>query len=429
MKNKVVSNLSWMLVCRLSQAVLGLVITAFVTRYLGPSLYGVLNYAISVAAFLLPISQLGFREILVQQTVDYPEEEGKIYGSSLLASAITALACMVGMVCFVFTANANKTDTIIVCALYSFVLLFQSFELIRFWFQSKYLSKYTAFISLAVYSITFLYKGALIILNKNIYWFAVSDAIGYLLVSLGLFVLYSKMGGQRLAFSFDVLKRMLSKSKYYIISSMMITLFAQTDKIMLNLMKGDDATGYYSAAANCASITSFLFCAIIDALLPMIFEDRKKGTEAFNKSVSLLYCIIIYLSLLQSIAMTALAYPIIYIMNGADFIPSVPILRLCVWFTTFSYMGAVRDVWILSEGKQKYLWRINLFGAVLNIVLNAIFIPLWGEMGAAGASVITQFFTNVVTGIILKPLRENNKLIILGLNPVLIKNFLKNKNN
>ena len=157
----------------------------------------------------------------------------------------------------------------------------------------------------------------------------------------------------------------------------------------------------------------------------MIFENRKISEGAFEKSVSLLYCIIIYLSLIQSVGMTVMAFPIIYIMNGSAYIPAVPILRVCVWFSTFSYMGAVRDVWILAVGKQKYLWRVNLCGAAMNIILNFVFIPLWGEIGAAVASVITQLFTNVIVGIILKPLRHNNKLIIAGLNPALIKDFLK----
>ena len=425
MKDKVINNLSWLLICKIIQAVLGLIINAYVTRYLGPSLYGIISYAASVAAFFLPISKLGLEEILIQQTIDNSKEEGKIYGTSIIASALTSLACMVGMTCFSLIANADSKDTSIVCALYSLVLLFQSFELIRLWFQSKYLSKYVAVVSLIVYCVTFSYKGILIFLKKNVYWFAISDGIGYLLISIILIIIYRKLESQRFIFSFNVLKRLLSKSKYYIISSMMVTIFAQTDKIMLNLMKGDAATGYYSAASNCATITSFIFVAIINSLLPMIFENRKISEGAFEKGVSLLYCIIIYLSLIQSVGMTVMAFPIIYIMNGSAYIPAVPILRVCVWFSTFSYMGAVRDVWILAVGKQKYLWRVNLCGAAMNIILNFVFIPLWGEIGAAVASVITQLFTNVIVGIILKPLRYNNKLIIAGLNPALIKDFLK----
>ena len=47
-------------------------------------------------------------------------------------------------------------------------------------------------------------------------------------------------------------------------------------------------------------------------------------------------------------------------------------------------------------------------------------IPIWGAVGAAVASVFTQFFTNVVIGFVFKPIRDNNKLMIKGLNPKVI---------
>jgi Na+-driven multidrug efflux pump len=80
-------------------------------------------------------------------------------------------------------------------------------------------------------------------------------------------------------------------------------------------------------------------------------------------------------------------------------------------------MGSVRNVWILAEGKQRYLWIINLSGALTNVILNIVFIRLWGAEGAALASVITQMFTNFIIGLILKPIRHNNTLIIRSLHP------------
>ena len=74
---------------------------------------------------------------------------------------------------------------------------------------------------------------------------------------------------------------------------------------------------------------------------------------------------------------------------------------------------------MLAEKKQKYLWIINLSGAVLNVVGNFLFIPLIGAAGAAIASVITQFFTNFILCIIIKPIRPTAKLILNALNPKL----------
>ena len=77
-------------------------------------------------------------------------------------------------------------------------------------------------------------------------------------------------------------------------------------------------------------------------------------------------------------------------MYGAEYIAAVAPLRLIVWYISFSLFGSIRNIWILAEEKQQYLWRINLCGAVANVVINAILIPIWGIMGAAFASLVTQ---------------------------------------
>ena len=131
----------------------------------------------------------------------------------------------------------------------------------------------------------------------------------------------------------------------------------------------------------------------------------------------MLYCVITYLALIQCVVMTVCAKPIVLILYGSKYINSITPLQIAVWFSTFSYYGAVRNIWILAENKQRYLWIINLSGAILNVVLNAFLIPLFGASGAASASLVTQVFTNVIIGYILKPISYNNKLMYMGLNP------------
>lgn len=78
------------------------------------------------------------------------------------------------------------------------------------------------------------------------------------------------------------------------------------------------------------------------------------------------------------------------------------------------------------DSQQKYLWIMNLSGAILNIVLNLLLIPVYNIMGAAIASLITQIFTNVIIGFIIKPIRKNNNLMIKALDIRILKNiFLK----
>jgi len=419
-KNRVIKNASWIIACKVIQSLLGLVISMLTARYLGPSNYGLINYAASVVAFVVPIMQLGLNSILVQEIIEGKDPEGTIIGTATVMSFTSSLLCVAGVICFSAIANAGETETIIVIALYSILLICQSIGLVQYWFQAKYLSKYTSIVMLVAYIIVSAYKIFLLATAKGVYWFAVSNAFDYFIISVALLYLYKRMGNDRLHFSRKTASRMFSRSKYYIISGLMVTIFAHTDRIMLKLMIDDSATGYYSAAVTCAGLTSFVFSAIIDSARPSIFESKKISEQAFEKNMSRLYSVIIYLSLLQSLAMTVLAGPIIRILYGQQYLSSIPALQIVVWYTTFSYMGAVRNIWMLSEGKQKYLWMINLSGALANVILNYILIPYLGIIGASIASLVTQFFTNVFVGYVFIPIKGNNRLMVAGLNPEIL---------
>lgn len=416
-RNRNVANASWIIGCRIVQSLLGVVISMLTARYLGPSDFGVINYAAAVVAFVTPIAKLGLTHVLVQEMVYSPESEGKILGSSLVMSLISSVFCIIGVISFSIATNPSDRETILVCALYSLLLISNAFEVIRYWFQAKLISKYTSVVSVIAYLMISVYKVVLLLTKQGVYWFALSNAIDHFVIGIVLLAIYKKKKGQRLSFSFAWAKRLFNQSKYFILSSMMITIFAQTDKIMLKFMIDEAATGIYAAAIGCASMTSFVFAAIADSLRPTILEHKKVSSPLYETNLCRLYSITIYMALAQSVFMTLLAKPIILILYGSDFIAAVPVLQIGVWFTTFSYLGSARDIWLLAENKQRHLLVINCSGAILNVLLNSLLIPEMGIAGAAIASVATQIFTNFILGFIYKPIRANNWLILKGFDP------------
>ncbi len=406
-----------MIGCKIAQSVISLIIGMLTARYLGPSNYGLISYAASIAVFLLPLMQLGLSKTLVQEFIKRPDREGEVLGTALVFNVMSAVACMGGMYAFLSVANAGESTTILVGVLYSFSLLFQATEIVQYWFQAKLLSKYPSIASVISYTIVALYKVYLLVTGKSVIWFSVSSTLDYLLISVILLIVYKRMGNQKLKFSWRLGMEMLHSSKYYIVASMMVSVFQQTDRIMLKLMMNEAETGYYSSAITCVSVTAFVFAAIVDSMRPPILEAKHDGSDAYEPRIIQLYSVITYASLIQSVFMVLLARPIVLILYGEQYLPSVTALRVAVWYVTFSNYGSVRNIWMLAENKQKYLWIINLSGALANVALNAALIPLFGAVGAAAASLVTQFFTNVVIGFILRPIRYNNSLMIRGLDP------------
>ena len=417
---RVLKNATWIVACKIVQSILGFIIGTLTVRYLGPTNYGIITYVASVVSFLLPVMQLGLKDTLVKDFISNPDKEGEILGTALIINIISSLFSMAGAIAFVMLANAGERETIIVCALYSLVLLFQATEMTMYWFQSKLLSKYPSIATLIAYVVVAIYKVYLLITGKSVIWFAFSYVLDFFLISVILLVIYKKLSDKKLSINWKIGRQMLSRSKYYIIPSLMVIIYQHTDRIMLKLMVSDTETGLFSAAIACTGMTGFVFHAIVDSARPVILEAKERTPKLYEKRVSQLYSIITVLALAQSVFITIFAKHIVYLLYGKAYLAAVPILQLAVWYDTFGYYTSIRNVWILAEEKQKHLTKINVIGALANVVLNACLIPILGGVGAAIASIISQFFTNIVIGFVYEPIRRNNYLMLKGLNPKVI---------
>ncbi len=413
----VFNNAKWIIINKIFQSVLQLFVGMLTARFLGPSNYGLINYAMSIASFFLPLMKLGLDATLVNELVCHPEREGEIMGTSVTLNVISALACMAAMFGFVAVANAGETTTILVCLLYSMVIFMTALEMFQYWFQYKLLSKYSSTIMLAAYILCSVYKIYILITQKSVYWFALSNSIDYGIIGVLLIVFYFRLSNSRLSFSFTLAKQLLRRSSPCIWAALMMVVFQNTDHVMLKFVSGNSENGYYSAAITTIGITQFVYTAIIDSFRPLIFSQKGIDDTAYKTNISRLYAITVYMALAQAAVFTVFARLIITILYGADFMPAASVMQILVWYYAFAFMGSVRNVWILAEGKQGLMWIINLSGVVVNIALNAVLIPYFGACGAAAASLTTQIFTNFILGFIMRPIRESKTLMLNGINP------------
>ena len=423
-KNKEARNASWIIICRVVQAALNFIVSSLTAKFLGPARYGLTSYAASVTAFLIPVCLLGFSDIMVRELVERPDKEGETLGTSLLMSLGSSVFCILCMILYVSVMNKGDEEAALFCALYSLSMLFQGIDILSAWFQSKLLSKYTSTISLCAFVLVSAYKSYLLFTSKNIYWFAFSNTLDYAIITIPYLVFYRKLGGQKLSFSWETAKDLVNKGKYYIITNVMVVSFTATDKIMLRNLASPEEGGLYYAAVSVAAVAAFVFSAIISSARPGILKSAVDGDESFEKKMTVLFSVVFWLSVAQNVFFSLFGKIIINIMYGKDFLSAVPVLRILCWYTTFSYLGSARNVWILGSGNQKELWKVNLIGALTGLSLDYLLISRYGMIGAACAAVITQFVTNIVTGYLISPIRPVCPLILKGLDLRNIKTFI-----
>ena len=313
---------------------------------------------------------------------------------------------------------------VLIVALTSVGLVFQIFDTFTQWFQSRLQSQYAALARLISYIAASAYRLYLLATGKSVVWFAIATSVDHIAEALFLLYAYRRNNGPALSCSVSKAKQLLSASSGFIVSGLMVSVYAATDKLMLKHMLDETAVGYYGVAVSISTAWVFVLQAVIDSIQPSIIQAYERWPDRFRKRNRQLYALVFYSATGISLMICLLAKPIILLLFGESYRPAIDPLRIVVWYSAFSYLGVARNAWIVCEHKQKYLKYLNLSAAVINVALNLIMIPLWGPSGAALASLLTQIATSILLPAMIKPLRTNVRLI---LEAVLLKDVFPEK--
>lgn len=412
-KKKEVINASWLIIGRVVQMILSFVVGIFTARFLGPSNYGLINYGLAFVTFFVAFCNLGINSILVKEIVDSPEESGTILGTTCFLRFLSSVLCSVLIGISVWFIDYGESQTIIVVIICSISLIFQIPEVFNYWFQAHYQSKITAITSLISYSITSIYKIILLILKMDVKWFAFANTLDYIVYGAIIVCYYKKYKGPKLKICLSKGKMLLSKSYHFILSSAMIAVYMQTDKLMLKQMLTEAEVGYYSIANNICNMWVFVLAAIIDSMNPTIFRlYENKEYNLFTKTNKRMYCIVFYLSCIVSMGFLILGKYVVLILYGKSYSGAIGPLLVLTWYTAFSYLGVARNSWLVCKNAQKYLKYLYIGAAIINVVLNYCLIPIFGATGAAIASLITQVATSLIFPSVFRETRENAKLML-----------------
>lgn len=407
LRNKVVQNSGWLIGERVAQLVISFFVGIITVRYLGPSNYGTLNLAMTYTAFIMPFCNLGISNIIVKELVDKPDKEGELLGSTIVTRIFTALIMIFVLAAIMHLIHPNDYLVRHLSFVYSFVLIFKSFDIFGSWYQARMRSKISAIIATAAYLITSLYRIFLFIFKADVFYFAVAFVLDAAMIAVMYLIAYKKEKGRALCSSLKTAKYLLSQSYHFILSAMLVTIYAQTDKIMIGKMMDEVSVGLYATAVNVCNLWVFVLQAFVDSARPSIVRAYQSDKKLYNERIIQLYSLIIWISITVSAIFSLFAPIIINILYGSKFSGAAGPLRIITWYTCFSYLGVARNIWSVCEKKQKYEKYYAASGAAANIILNFLLIPVWGINGAAAASLLTQIVTNVLVPYCIKETREN----------------------
>ena len=171
-KSKTVKNAGWLICGRIIQMAINFFVGIYTTRFLGPSNFGLINYASAYTGFFASVCTLGINSVIVKELVNNREKEGTVLGTSIVLKIISSFLSAISIVCIVSVVDDGEPMTLAVVALCTLGMIFNVFETFNYWFQSKLKSKVTAIATLVGYLIAAIYRVFLIVTGKSVVFFA-----------------------------------------------------------------------------------------------------------------------------------------------------------------------------------------------------------------------------------------------------------------
>lgn len=181
----------------------------------------------------------------------------------------------------------------------------------------------------------------------------------------------------------------------------------QSDRVMINWIMGSSDAGIYSIAYNFAMIFILILSGVEASLTPYIYKSLKENkiSQLYNNTVGIIgieaLLAIIFICFLPDIFMFLLPkayYPALHV---------IPPVLIGIFFSMlYNIFGAVEFFY----EENKYIAIASFIGATLNIILNYIFIPIFGFMAAAYTTLICYLAFCCVHYYFMKQvLKKNNK--------------------
>lgn len=413
--SRLTKNVSWIFAGNVIHAIFAFLLNIFVARMLTLNDNGLITYSTSWINFFTAVGTLGFNAIISREFSKNEENANQYIWSCIGARVAFSIVAIVLVQFIVFISSPRERLLHIIVLCQSSTILFSSFDIFIYWYRYKNQAKVTATYRLVSFLISAIWRVVAIGIFKNLVFYIAGVSAETLLFALFLWWFYKRHYTRKIKIDKETIKRLLGISYPFIFSAILSTIYGQADKIMLKSMVDNSAVALYNASATLAGLVVIIPTTLIEGFRPDIMDAKISDESLYQRRLRQLYSIVFWSCMAYGLFITVFAKHIILILYGEKYIGAVSSLSLIVWYTSFSYFGAINNIYMVAEDKQKWVQITTLVGAIANVGMNLMLIPAWGICGAALASLLTQIFANFVLMAVIPDLRKGFLIMIKGI--------------
>ena len=398
--------------------VLQVFLLIFIARILREVEFGKYTFTIAFSTIAIIFADIGMQTLLIREM----SRNRKIVNKYIVNASILKLFLSIIAFCIVVVSlnilNYSVGIRLIVYIFYLSFILKSFIELFSSVFLASEKMEWAAFIKisrafiLTSLVVLALLKGMDLIAVASIY--LMTEVI---LLILALVILFKKFIRLKFEFDFSFIKKLLKQSIPFALTAVFYNIYYYIDSVMLSKIKGNYEVGIYGAAYSIPVALILIPAIYTSAIFPVIsrfyITSKESLIYAYERSLKYIATIAFPVSMILFLS----SYNIMHFLYGPGYHVSGFILKILAIVIVFRFISYLNGVVLASVNRQKERVIFQGITACINIILNLILIPSFSFVGAAIATIISEFILLIFYMTLIFRYVTNMKSLLIILKP------------
>lgn len=367
----------------------------YISRVLLTENVGKINFGLSIVSYFTLIASLGITTYAIRECSAVRDDREKlsniasqIFSINIVTTIVAYIALAITLICF------RKLDN------YRTLIVIQSITILATTLGADWLnSAMEDFRYITLRTVAFQFVSLLLMF---IFVHKPEDYMKYAVISLvssagaNITNMWYRRRYCKVVFLRNIRndidwKRHMLPILYLFVMILAQTIFNSVDSTMLGLIHGDHEVGIYSAAHKITNIISQVVGSLLWVIIPrMSYYFAEKKYDEVNKLLRKVLGFNMFLGLPCAVGCYVIADDVIRVAAGEAFIEAAPVLQILMIGFVFSLVGGsfLGNAVLLPSKQEKYYMIVCCITAVVNVIGNYIFIPMYGAKAAAGTTAV-----------------------------------------
>lgn len=403
--------------------IIPLITSPYLSRVVGAEGVGIYSYTYSIVHYFMLLTLLGINNYgnrSIAKVKDNKSELSKKFWCIYLIQLLMGIIMLIAYICYImfFKIEYKVFATINILFIISAILDINWF----FFGMEKFKKTITRNIFVKVTSVVLI---LIFVKSSNDLWKYIFIMSGTTCLSQIILWPFLKNEIKFVRISFQDVKEHIKPIFILFIPVIAISLYKIMDKIMLGSISNVIEVGYYENAEKIIGIPLSLITALGTVMLPRISNLLSKGSiDQVNKYINESIKFVMFMSFAMCCGLIAIGNNFAPIFFGPEFKKTgILIIILSTTLIFLSFANVIRTQYLIPKEKDRiYIISVSL-GALINLVMNFIFIPHFGSIGACIGTVSAEFIVMFYQAIMVKNELPINKYI-KNILPFLVKSII-----